>query len=100
MAILSNANVNRSTLCMSVGVYCCCTITAVPTNRALRIPKTDVPLQSIKSIHNFRNLLPGFESALMAFTRSSKVSNQKLALYWLRTPSTDLSTGVMPEDDS
>jgi len=81
-------------------VYCCCTITAVPTKRALRIPKTDVPLQSIERTHNFRNLLPGFEATPIASTRSSEHSNQKLELYWLSTPSTDLSPGAMPEDVS
>lgn len=81
-------------------VYCCCTTTAVPTKRAQRLPQTDVPLQSIKSIHNFRNLLPDFEATLMTFTRSTERSNQKLVLYWLSTPSTDLSAGAKPEDVS
>jgi hypothetical protein len=82
---------------MSVGFTA--TIQIQPYPRwALRAPLTDVPLQSIRSIHNFRNLLPGFEATLMTFTRSSEFSNQKLVLYWLSTPSSALSTNTKLED--
>lgn len=46
-----------------------------------------MPLQSIKSIRGFSNLLPDLEATLMSFTRPTECSIWELAFYWLNTPS-------------
>jgi hypothetical protein len=55
-----------------------------------------VPLQSIESIIGFRTLLPGFEAALMTLARFPELSNWKIVLYWLSTPSSVLHNRLKP----
>jgi len=86
LAIFSNTHAKRSMLRMSVGLTTAIHLQSYP-KWALRLPKTEVPLQSIKNIGGFFDLLPDLKATLLSLTRSSEVSSRKLVFYWLNTPS-------------
>lgn len=55
-----------------------------------------MPLQSIESLNGFCNLLPGFKATLMTLARYAELSNWKIVLYWLSTPSSVLHNWLKP----